>query len=103
MTITGPNAHNYDGGLGELLGWNDISRYDYADGYDAEDHQRHYYKQQKYKSSRRNNSDGFGGAFNNNNDVPQYNQTNTTQQVTLTETNAETRVDEHQRSKTWEK
>mmetsp|Transcript_3023 Transcript_3023/g.7104 ORF Transcript_3023/g.7104 Transcript_3023/m.7104 type:complete len:131 (+) Transcript_3023:866-1258(+) len=46
MTIKGPNAHNYNGGLGDLLGWGQGSRYDYSDDYDVEAHRRYLYEQQ---------------------------------------------------------
>ncbi|KAL3942957.1 MAG: hypothetical protein SGBAC_002946 [Bacillariaceae sp.] len=46
MTIKGPNAHNYRGGLDDLLGWGEKYSYDYEDDYDAEAHRRYLYEQQ---------------------------------------------------------
>jgi hypothetical protein len=45
MTIKGPNAHNYNDGLSDLLGWEQANRYEYTDDYDVEDHRRYLYEQ----------------------------------------------------------
>ena len=70
MTIKGPNAHNYRGGLGDLLGWGGDSRYDYADDYDVEAHRQYLYQQQQqqqqyYESNDSSSAGGFANALNN--------------------------------------
>ncbi|CAJ1956783.1 unnamed protein product [Cylindrotheca closterium] len=66
MTIKGPNAHNYNGGLGELLGWGQAtSRYDYADDYDVEAHRRHLYEQHMQKQQQNQQQQQYTPQYNN--------------------------------------
>lgn len=68
MTIKGPNAHNYSGGLGDLLGWGKEKSTDGYDDHDAED--RHHHGQQEQQQQHYDTDDNSPGEYANDSSSP---------------------------------